>query len=354
MISSDQMCRVPAWFSNQGPEVDVVVSTRVRLARNLADHLFPSAASLEERKGIFAEVEHACRDIAMCQDFKSTNFAPLRKTSQEFLMEERAVSPDLVHGEGDRGLVGDEEHKMGVQINEEDHVRLQALNSGLCAQELLDQLDGFDSALGQTVRYAYDNRRGFLTACPTNAGTGLRVSFLLHLPGLALTKTIDQVLQAASQMSMAARGFFGEHSEIIGTFFQLSNQATMGAGEADFLRNTESLVRHIVGLEREARQRVLREARTELTDKVYRAFGILRHARTLSVNEFLNLASALRVGVECELIKGLTMVDLNRLTLLIMPAHIQTLYDRAMDEDELGVMRAEIVRSLLKQKIDDE
>ncbi len=353
MISSEQMCTVPAWLTGKGPEADVVISTRVRLARNLHRFPFPGRASLEERKVVFDAVKGACTSLSQCSEFAVTNFAPLRKVSQQFLMEERAVSPELVDGEGDRGLVGEGSHRVGILINEEDHIRLQAMDAGLNAEGLVGTVDEIDTALGQRLRYAFERRRGYLTACPTNAGTGLRISFLLHLPGLALTKTIDQVLQAASQMSMATRGFFGEHSEIVGTLFQVSNQATMGAAESEFVHSTESLVRHVIGLEREARQRLLREARTELTDKVCRAFGILRHARTLSVCEFLNLSSALRVGVDCELLKGLSTLDINRLTLLVMPAHIQTLYDKTMDESELGVMRAEIVRSLLKQKIED-
>ncbi len=353
MISSDQMCRVPAWFSNRGPECDVVVSTRVRLARNLAGFPFPSRLSLEERRVVFGTVRDACREVPQCSEYQVTNFAPLRRLSQEFLMEERAVSPELVAAEGDRGIIGTEEHRVGLLVNEEDHVRLQAMDSGLCAEALLSTLDDIDTPLGRQLRLAYDARRGFLTACPTNAGTGLRVSFLLHLPGLALTKAVDQVLQAASQMSMATRGFFGEHSEIVGTLFQISNQATMGASEPEFLTSTETLVRQVVNLERQARQRILREARTELADKVYRAYGILRYARSLSVHEFLNLSSALRVGIDCELLKGLTTLDVNRLTMMVMPAHMQTLYDRTMDEAELGVLRAETVRSLLKQKFEE-
>ena len=353
MISSDQMCRVPAWFSNRGPEADVVMSTRIRLARNLAAYPFPGRASLSQRKDVFEAVAEACRELPLCRGFTVTNCAPLRRVSQEFLVEERAVSGELIQAEGDRGLVGDEERRLGVLINEEDHVRLQALDSGFCAPRLYAALDELDTQLGGRVRYAYDRRQGFLTSCPTNAGTGLRVSYLMHLPGLALTRQVDQVLQSASQMSMAARGFFGEHSEIVGTLFQVSNQATMGAAEAEFLGSTERFVQQAITLEREARQRVLREARTELCDKVYRAFGILRHARTLSLAEFLNLCSALRLGVETELLRGLSALDLNRLTLMVMPAHLQTLYDRSMNDDEAAVMRAETVRSLLRQKVLD-
>jgi protein arginine kinase len=175
----------------------------------------------------------------------------------------------------------------------------------------------------------------------------------MHLPGLVLTKAVEGVLQAASQMGMCARGFLGEHSQIVGSFFQISNQATMGATEAEYLKSTEALVRHVVSLEREAREKLLAHARGELADKVYRSFGILRYARSLSVAEFLNLSSALRIGIDTEILKGIATVDINRLMLVALPAHIQTLYDRSMDEGELAAMRAEIVRTFLKQKLGD-
>jgi protein arginine kinase len=353
VISTEQMCRVPAWFSGRGPEADVVISSRVRLARNLADLPFPGRASLEERSEIFEMARAVCPTLPPCAGFSVTNFTVLPRLNQQLLMEEHTVSRDLVDAEGDRGLMTGADSKLGVQVNEEDHFRLQALDSGLCAEGLLKSVDTLDTAMGQAMRFAYDRRRGYLTACPTNAGTGLRISFLLHLPGLALTKAIDQVLQAASHMSMATRGFFGENSEIVGTFFQVSNQATMGSTEAEFLAATEGLVRQVVSMERDARQRLLKDARTELSDKVHRAYGILRYARTLSVTEFLNLSSALRIGVECELLRGLSALDLNRLTLVIMPAHLQTLYGRQIEADEQAVLRAETVRGLLKQNVDE-
>lgn len=352
MISSDQLYRTPVWFSGKGPENDVIISTRIRLARNLAGHTFPNRASLQERKSVFEDVAQACAGIPQCKGFTVANFVGLKSLNQQYLVEDRAASPDMLRLEGDRGVVGDTDREVSIMINEEDHIRLQAMGSGACAEELWSRIDTIDTAVGKKLNLAFDRRRGFLTCCPTNSGTGLRVSFLMHLFGLTLTKAIDQVLQGASQMGISTRGFFGENSEIVGNVFQLSNQATMGSHESEFLESTEGLIREIISLERQARERILAEAGNELEDKVYRAYGILRHARTLEIDEFLNLSSALRAGIDCGLFEGVSLPELNRLTLLIMPAHIQILYDREMDERELRSMRAEIVRNFFDQKVD--
>jgi protein arginine kinase len=350
VISFEQLYSVPAWLAGSGPQADIVISTRVRLARNLAYHQFPHRASLKERKDVFEKVVAACRKIPRCKGYNVSNFTSQSPLNQQYLVEERVVSPDLLAVEGDRGVITDPGRSVAIMVNEEDHIRLSSMGSGYCAETLWEALDSVDTALGRRIPFAFDTQRGFLTCCPTNSGTGLRVSFLMHLPGLALTKTIDQTLQAASQMGISTRGFFGEHSEIVGNLFQLSNQATMGACEDEFLSGTQAMITQIDALERKARERVLADARTELADKVMRAYGILRYARTLNVAEYLNLSSALRLGIECGLLGGLSVSDLNRLTLLVLPAHIQTLYDRSMDEDELQRIRAEMVRNLTEQK----
>jgi protein arginine kinase len=172
----------------------------------------------------------------------------------------------------------------------------------------------------------------------------------MHLPALILTKAADAVLQGASQMGIAARGFFGEHSAVVGSFFQLSNRAGMGANEREFLINTQRTVDEVLGCEREARLRLLKEAKLELTDKIYRAYGILQQARTLSITEYLNLTSALRLGVDCGIFSECSLVDLNRATLLVMPAHLQKHAGKELDERECGVLRADYVRELLFKK----
>ena len=339
---------VPKWFSGAGPDVDVVVSTRVRLARNCARYRFPSKASLFERRQVFEVVTTAFKQSPQYNDFNYFNCTQLNKIEQQYLVEERLISADLLAAEGDRGVICDTSQRICIMVNEEDHVRMQAMDSGCCPHDLWNVLDGIDDALGMQLDFAYENRRGFLTSCPTNSGTGLRVSFLMHLPACILIKNIDQVLLAASQMGVATRGFFGEHSNVVGSFFQLSNMAAMGASETEFLENTKRVMLKTVEAERKARERILVDAQRELTDKIQRAYGILTHAVMLDVDEFLNLSSALRLGIECNLFNPTTLPLLNQLTLRIMPAHLQTYLKKTMSDDELRIARAETVKTFFK------
>jgi protein arginine kinase len=336
---------LPGWLSGEGPDADVVISTRVRLARNFAGRRFPSKASLLERKQAFDEVASAFRGAPQFGDFECVNCSGLSRIERQFLAEQRVISPDLLVAEGDCGVAADVARRICVMINEEDHLRLQCLDSGCRPAELWNALDGIDDTLGAHLDFAFDRRRGFLTCRPADSGTGMRVSFLLHLPALILTKNIDQVLLAASQMGMATRGFFGERSNVVGGFFQLSNVATLGASENELLESARRVVEKTVECERTARRRILNDARRELLDKVRRAFGILTYATLLDVDEFLNLSSAIRLGIDCNLFNPTTIAQLNRLTLMIMPAHLQTFHKRTMDENELKSLRAETVKS---------
>ncbi|MBD3317400.1 MAG: ATP--guanido phosphotransferase, partial [Chitinivibrionales bacterium] len=338
------------WLSGNGPESDIVVSTRVRVARNLAGRRFPYRASFFERSSVFDEVSAAVPALPAAKGLQCLNFDSLGKLEQELLAENRVVSPDMLKLEGDRGVACDSSCRMSIMINEEDHIRVQCMDAGLRAEDLWESVDALDDGLGERLLYSYDSRLGFLTCCPTNAGTGLRVSFLLHLPGLVLTKTIDQVLQGASQMGISTRGFFGEHSEVVGNFFQLSNHATMGADEREFLANTKGVIERVIGFEREARERIVKAATAELTDKAWRAYGILQYARMLQVRELLNLASALRLGVECGVFGDATVETINRTVLMAMPAHLQRYRGSEMSEDEIAAARAELVRDMLSRK----
>ena len=349
-LSQERLAHLPTWFDGSGPEAEIIVSTRIRVARNLSNHRFPAHASPHERTVVYEKVAAALRKQTQFRSFTTVNFSGISPLEQQLLVERRIASPDLIHLEGDRGVVYDDSQCINIMINEEDHVRLQCLDSGCRPSEAWHIVDLIDENLGQELDFAFSANKGFLTCCPTNSGTGLRVSFLLHLPGLVLTKAIDAVLQGASQMGIATRGFFGEHSEVIGSFFQLSNQAAMGSNEHEFIEATHHSINEVAAQEREARHRLLKEARLEVTDKVYRAYGILQHARTLSTSEYLNLTSALRLGIDCGLFNEITIEDLNRATLLIMPAHLQRQAKKTMDETDLSVARAERVRALLMRK----
>jgi protein arginine kinase len=340
----------PAWFSGEGPESDVIISTRVRLARNLAGHRFPFRASLNERKKAFAEIWGALQRIPQYNVFDFINFTDLTELQREILVEERIVSPELLSRDGDRGVVSDSSRRINLMVNEEDHLRLQNMDAGYRPRALWEMLNIIDDVLGRSLAFAFESSRGFLTSCPTNSGTGLRVSFLMHLPGLVLTKTIDQVLQGAAQMGLAVRGFFGEHSDSVGNFFQLSNQATMGASENEFIEGTCGIIEKTVGFEREARKRILRDASLELSDKIFRSWGIMLHARTLRVDEFLNLASAVRLGIACGIFDLISADSLNRLTMLVLPAHLQAYGKRIMNEEEQALSRAALVRAVFEKE----
>lgn len=341
---------LPIWLSNEGPQSDVVISTRVRLARNLTNHYFTYHAEKSERKKIFNYISDVLAKHKEFKNFSVVNCNALSYLDQQYLLEERIVSPDLLSIEGERGVAVENTRHTSFMINEEDHLRLHSIDSGFKAEEVWYRINLIDDLLGHFLPYAYDPRRGFLTSCPTNSGTGLRVSFLLHLPALFLTKTIDSVLLGASQMGISTRGFFGEHSEVIGNLFQLSNQATLGACENDFLDHTGKTIIEVITHERTARERILNEAELELTDKIYRAWGIILNARLLTISEFLNCASAIRFGINAGLFKEIDITQLNRLTLAIMPAHMQVHLKKMVAEARLDFERTNFIKSFLSNE----
>jgi protein arginine kinase len=348
MFSPDTTEIIPAWFSVSDKGPDCVISTRIRLARNLADHQFPSRASLLERKNVFEKVTGVIREISFFEGFRCLNFSGTEKIDQQFLLENRIVSKELLNIEGDRGVIFNDAGSISVMVNEEDHLRIQAMIGGCQTDRLWKDISGIDDIVGTKVTYAFGGQHGFLTACPTNSGTGMRVSFLLHLPGLVLTKSIDAVLNGATQMGIAVRGFFGENSDVIGNMFQLSNQACLGASEKEFLEHTTDLIQKIALHEQEARDRLLSEAKNELADKVFRAYGILRYSRSLSVEECVNLSSALRLGIETGILSGMGILSLNRLIMISLPAHIELYHGKGrISDDEKGMLRAALVKKFL-------
>jgi protein arginine kinase len=232
-------------------------------------------------------------------------------------------------------------------VNEEDHLRLQALQSGLCLREAYQRVDRLDEELGDQLPYAYHQEFGFLTSCPTNVGTGLRASILVHLPGLVLTKEIGKVLQGISQVGLTFRGLHGEGSEVVGNFFQISNQTTLGKGEEDLLEHLEKIVAQVIHLEQQARQVLLRDAPAVIEDKIWRAYGLLRYARSLSFDEVMNLLSGVRLGVSLNLLSGLRVYTLNKIMIYAQTAHLEQAAGRALNEAESDLHRASYVRRVL-------
>jgi len=240
--------------------------------------------------------------------------------------------------------------RVGVMLNEEDHLRLQGLWSGFALDQAYQEVDRLDAELGQRLPFAFHPEFGYLTSCPTNVGTGLRASVLIHLPGLVLTKEISKVLQGLAQVGLTFRGLYGEGSEVVGNFFQLSNQTTLGKSERELLDHLGKMVRQVMQYEEQAREVLLRDVPTIIEDKVWRAYGLLRHARTLSFEETMNLLSGVRLGVSLGLIDRIGLYALNKLLVYTQPAHLAVAEGVAVDDPELNVRRARYVRTLLENE----
>lgn len=340
-----------AWLEASGPMAHVVLSTRIRLARNLEHAVFAGRASLDERRRVLDAVDAAWPRCASAKGGVRIMLDELDGSERQVLHERHLVSKELMASADSRPgrsasavfLAG----AMGVMVNEEDHLRLQTLHSGFALQPAYAALDRLDDELGAVLPFAFHREFGYLTACPTNAGTGLRASVLIHLPGLVLTKEISKVLQGLAQVGLTFRGLYGEGSEVVGNFFQLSNQTTLGKSEEELLDHLGKIVRQVVEYEEQARQVLLRDAPTIIEDKVWRAYGLLRHARSLSFEESMNLLSGVRLGVGLKLIPGLSVYTLNKLLIYTQPAHLAALEARFPSDPELRATRAAYVRRTL-------
>ncbi len=342
------------WLDASGDHASIVLSTRIRLARNLQGHAFGTRARVNDRTTVLRNVRDAAASVGPLKDAVVRELAGLDPRGVRLLLERRLISRDLVgeHGGAVRGREGvavvlSGDSPVSIMVNEEDHLRIQVFLSGLDLQEAWNRIDLLDEELGQHLAYAFHPQFGFLTSCPTNVGTGLRSSVLLHLPGLVLTKEIGKVLQGLSQMGLTFRGLFGEGSEVVGNFFQISNQVTLGKSEEELVDHLDDVVRRVIGYEEEARRVLLRDAGAVTEDKVWRAYGLLRHARSLSFEELMNLLSGVRLGASLKLLPGLRVYPLNKIMMFTQPAHLEEAAGRDLSPAECDAHRAAYVRRIL-------
>jgi len=341
------------WLDASGPEGHVVLSTRIRLARNLQEHRFPPRADDTEREEVRDQVLEAVRDSGALDRSVVVRVDGLTRLERQLLHERHLISRDhagLAPGATVRhGATLVTDGATGVMINEEDHLRLQVVKSGFAPTAAYADLERYDRELGMRIAFAFHEEFGYLTSCPTNAGTGLRASVLIHLPGLVLTKEIAKVLQGLTQMGLTFRGLYGEGSEVVGNLFQLSNQTTLGKSEEELLDHLNRIVRQVVDYERQARDVLLRNAPTVIADKVWRAYGLLRHARSLSFEETMNLLSGVRLGMGLNLIGDVSVYTLNKLLVFTQPAHVARRAERALTDPDLPAIRADFVRRLFDE-----
>jgi len=347
--------REAQWMSGKGPNFDVVVSSRIRLARNISGYPFCNLAVQSELYEIAEIVEQALADIAKQDYFPLKNayvvdIDELDDVDRAFLFERHLISQDLIKKRLSRRAVIDEKEIISIMINEEDHIRLQVIDSGLQIDKLWNIINEIDDRLGDRVRYAFSDEWGFLTACPSNVGTGLRVSIMLHLPALSMTKEGERILSSVANMGFAVRGIYGEGTKNTGAFYQISNDATLGQSEQEIIDQIQSVAMQIITYEREERQKLLEKDRMKLEDAIFRAYGILNHAKSVSSDESLELLSWIILGINIGLIPDLSHVNVGSLLVLTRSAHLQKMEGEELDLSTQNISRAKIIKTFLSAK----
>lgn len=339
--------RVGRWLDGSGPDPEVAVSTRVRLARNLEDVPFTTRARPADQARVVETIRWALQEAGYLDRGRFVDDEQLTEGWSRFLLERHLVSPDFAASKLRRGLYVAGDEALSAMVNEEDHLRLQALVSGLNMPAAYELVARLDEQLESDLGYAYLLEYGYLTACPTNLGTGLRASVLMHLPGLVLTRGVDKVLRGAVKVGLLVRGLYGEGSETRGNFFQVSNQRTLGLSETEILETVTGMARQIIEHEHKAREYLLENLRVEIEDKVYRSLALLRSARVLNSSEAVNLLANVRFGVELGLINELKLAAVDRLLVLVRPENLQAVLNERLGTEVRDERRASFMREAL-------
>ncbi|RMG01100.1 MAG: protein arginine kinase [Planctomycetota bacterium] len=343
----DLVFRRGEWLRGEGPESVIVVSTRIRLARNLADYAFISRASDADRKQIRDRVVETVMASELGDRVFCVDVEELSELDRQFLVERHLISRELAEMKGPRAVIIDHDERFSIMVNEEDHIRIQVMQSGLnlaAAWELAAQID---DVLESGLTYAFDDELGFLTACPTNVGTGMRVSVMMHLPAVVIARQMENILRSLQKIDLVVRGLYGEGSQAMGDFYQVSNQVTLGASEQELLDKVGDVVPTIIGYENKARAFLVEQNEENLQDRVSRALGILCTAKTISSEETMHLLSSVRMGIALGLIDKYDIPTINDLFLQTQPAHLQKVYGQELDSADRNIERANFLRKHL-------
>jgi len=335
------------WVQTEGPQNRIVLSSRVRMARNLRQHAFPGWAKKAERQRaleLLRPVIEGLPEMADCFSELMDNIAAIDKQT---LVERHLISREHAVKNVGSGVIVSASGVISVMINEEDHLRMQAIHAGFQIKEAFNLIDRVDTELEKQLEYAFSPRLGYLTACPTNIGTGMRASAMVHLPGMVLSDQINQIIQAVNKLGLAVRGLYGEGTEAMGNMFQVSNQTTLGEREADIIERLNKVVLQIIEHEESARLTLLEKKPKLIYNHIGRAYGILTNAHTVASKEALNLLSLLRLGVDLELLPAATRAVVDELFVLAQPAHIQKFAARKLTTEERDILRADLIRGRL-------
>ena len=350
----DDLLKQPSeWLRGVGPVSDIVMSSRLRLARNLEKLPFATRATKASQAEVIRLVKEALAHTTALRRPTVFEMDRLDEVDRQFLMERHIVSREhIVHADHKAVAVGQGE-VVSIMINEEDHLRIQVMQSGLNLSDGWALIDQLDDELSESLAYAYSTDWGYLTCCPTNTGTGMRASVMVHLPALVITKQINKVLHTITRLGLTARGLYGEGTEASGNFFQISNQVALGRSEEEIIENIDRILQEVIHQEQAARETLMTNSRVQLEDRIWRALGILKHAKTMSSTEALDLLSAVRLGVDLGLMNGaagkngLNRTTVNELFIFSQPAHLQKLEGKALSAKDRDTKRAQLIRGRL-------
>ena len=338
------------WLKGTGPNSDIVISSRIRLARNLEKIPFPHWANKKQSEGVLNTITDAAGKVDYLKSTATFNLADLDSVDKQFLIERHLMSYEHGQRADHKAVIIDTEEILSIMINEEDHIRMQVMQSGFNLFEAWNIINRIDDYLAKELNFAFLADWGYLTACPTNTGTGMRGSVMLHLPALVMTTQINRVLAAISKLSFTTRGLYGEGTQATGNFFQVSNQVSLGHSEDDIIENINGLIRQIIEQENQARETMLSRNRAVLEDRINRGFGILKSAHIITSQETIELLSMVRLGCDLGMINNLDRRTINELFITTQPAHLQKLENKKLASLERDVKRAQLIRNkLLKE-----
>ncbi len=337
------------WLKGSGPESDIVVSSRIRLARNLAGFPFIRKCTEQDRTATQDAIRERIQNVKGWKKLSYVDVSDLDSMDRQFLVERQLISRELAEGEGARGVAIDPNEKFSLMVNEEDHLRIQVMHSGLALTTAWEQINQIDDQVEEQISYAFHPNLGYLTACPTNVGTGMRVSVMLHLPALVFTQQIEKVFRSLQKISLAVRGLYGEGSQAMGDFYQISNQITLGRSEKELIDKVGDVVPAIIDYERHARDFLIQESQQDLHDRVCRAYGILCSAQSITSQETMQLLSSVRMGINLGLIDDLEIPTVNKLFIHTQPAHLQKLRGSVLDTADRNSYRARYLQNHLRR-----
>lgn len=348
-----------SWMAGDGEHGDIVMSTRIRLARNISAYRFPRAFSEEEAMAIDRQVSSALLDCETLQTpLYHFDLGQRPSLQKQILVEKHLISPQLAKKERIGSILVSEDESISVMINEEDHIRIQCLEPGLNLKKALLKANEIDDCIEKQVNYAFDEQFGYMTTCPTNVGTGLRASVMMHLPALTMTNQVRALINMMPRLGLIVRGIYGEGTEAVGNYYQISNQVTLGKSEEEIIQELETIVEQVVAKEVEARKAMLEHAPIAISDRLHRSLGVLQTARILSSTEAANCLSNVRLGIDLGIIQRIPNEVLNKCMLIMQPGFLQQYTGTTLKPNERDVYRATLIRDMIgeacQHKLEDE